>query len=534
MKKEFPKKNLKEILDFINSEIKKHKLKKSEENRASLMAEETLMTLIEHTSGDTIKIITSYLSGTFKIKLISKGEAFDPLSVSGDDPMKEALMKSFAEDIHTRYHKNTNIITITAYKSRYMLLYKLAIWGLAGLLISLLLKTFASAELCKWISEEIMDSGQTLFMNCLNMLIPPLVFFSIASAIMGFGNISQLGRIGGKLMGIYMMTTLCATFFGFAMVEIFKPYNYGVASLSLDASLEAGVGLSFKDSLLNIVPDNFIKAFLNGDTMQIIFLAIFLGVAVAAVGNKAKPVQDFINAGNEVFLKMTNSLVSLIPVLIFCIVSKSVLSSRSGSGAVMAKPIAIGIAIYLGTVVVMIIFYHLLLRFAGGLKPLVFSKKYLPYMPQIIGTGSSSALIPFNMKFCDDIGIDKKVYALSIPLGATVNMDGTTIYMAVFGLILARLYGLPINLPVYFTMAFTIFMLSAGAPPVMGSSIICLSALLRTLGLPVSEAITMVLGIEVIAGLVRTANNAICDIVGSLIVAKQERLLNQDKYYQEK
>ena len=534
MKKEFFKKDLKEILSFINSEIKKHKLKKSEENRASLMVEETLMTLIEHTNEDTITINTSYLGGIFKIKIVSKGEAFDPLSVSDNDPIREALMKSFAEDIQTRHHKNTNIITITAYKSRYILLYRLIAWGLAGLLLSLLIKNFTSMETSKWIAEEIMDSGQTLFMNCLNMLIPPLVFFSIASAITGFSNIAQLGRIGGKLMGIYMMTTLCATFFGFTMVEIFKPYNYGTTSLPLDTSLEMGTGLSFKDSILNIVPDNFIKTFLNGDTMQIIFLAIFLGVAVAAIGNKAKPIQDFINAGNEVFLKMTNSLVSLIPILIFCIVSKSVLSSGSGNGTAMGKPIAIGIAIYLGTIIVMIIFYHLLLRFVGGLKPLVFTKKYLPYMPQIIGTGSSSALIPLNMKFCDDIGIDKKVYALSIPLGATVNMDGTTIYMAVFGLILARLYGLPINLPVYFTMAFTIFMLSAGAPPVMGSSIICLSALLRTLGLPVSEAITMVLGIEVIAGLVRTANNAICDIVGSLIVARHEGLLNKDKYDQKK
>ena len=152
-------------------------------------------------------------------------------------------------------------------------------------------------------------------------------------------------------------------------------------------------------------------------------------------------------------------------------------------------------------------------------------------MLQIVGIGSSSAAIPLHMKVCDDLGIDRKVYSLSIPLGATVNMDGTTIYMSVFGLLLARLYGMPVNLAVYITMTFTILLLSAGAPPVMGSSIICLTALMRTIGLPVEEAVSMVLGVEVIAGLLRTANNAVCDMVGSLIVANQEGLLDKEKYY---
>ena len=190
-----------------------------------------------------------------------------------------------------------------------------------------------------------------------------------------------------------------------------------------------------------------------------------------------------------------------------------------------------GVGVYLLAIMVMIVFYHVLLRVLGRLKPLKFTKKYLPYILQVVGTGSSSAAIPLNMKVCSDLGIDRKVYSLSIPLGATINMDGTTIYMSVFGLILARLYGMPINLPVYITMTFAIFMLSAGAPPVVGSSIICLSALLKTLGLPVSEAVAMVLGLEVIAGLLRTANNAVCDMVGSLIVANQEDMLDKEKYY---
>ena len=486
--------------------------------------------MLEHTTGDEVSVNINYIGGMLRIRLNAKGSSFDPLAVSEDNPMRAALMRSFAEDVRARNLKGNNVITITAYKSRYLLLYKLVGAGLLGIILSFLLKALCPAQVSQWIASEIMETGETLFMNCLNMLIPPLVFFSIASAIVGFGDTSQLGRIGGKILGIYAMTTVCATVFGFILVEIFKPYSFGSAALSSAALGQTELTLSFKDSLINIIPDNFIKAFAEADTVQIIFLAVIVGIAVIAVGAKAKAVQDFINAGNEVFLRLMNALVGFMPLLIFCIVSRTILGG-SAEKTGMALPILIGIGVYLLAIAVMVVFYNLLLKFLGRLSPLTFIKKYMPHILQVIGMGSSSAAIPLNMKVCEELGIDRKVYSLSIPLGATVNMDGTTIYMSVFGLILARLYGLPVNLPMYFTMTFAILMLSAGAPPVVGSSIICLSALLRTLGLPVAEAVSMVLGIEVIAGLLRTANNAICDMVGSLIVANQEGLLDKDKYY---
>ena len=515
------------MLSFVSENVAKHKLKKSEENRALLMTEETLMTMLGHTTGDEVTVAVSYIGGNLKIRLSARGENFDPLSDPDADPMRTALMKSFAEDIRIKNSKGINLITISAFKSRYLLLYKLVGAGLLSIALSLLFKFFASPQVCQWIASNIMTTGKTLFMNCLNMLIPPLVFFSIASAIVGFGDTSQLGRIGGKTMGLYAFTTVCATALGFILVELIKPYKYGSLQLSAISPMQAGFDMSFKDSIIGIIPENIVKAFLEADTIQIIFLAVIIGLAVTVIGAKAKAFQDFISAGNEVFLKMTNALVGFMPVLIFCIIGEVLLGSSKGKTAI-GLPILIGIGVYILTVVVMIVFYHLLLWLLGRLNPLVFTKKYLPYMLQVVGIGSSSAAIPLHLKVCEDLGIDRKVYSLSIPLGATVNMDGTTIYMSVFGLLLARLYGLPVSLSVYFTLTFTILMLSAGAPPVMGSSIICLTALMRTIGLPVEEAVSMVLGVEVIAGLLRTANNAVCDMVGSLVVARQEGLLDKE------
>ena len=530
MKKVFLKNELEDMLSFIGENVRKCKLKKNEENRALLMSEETLVTMLEHTTGEEVTVNVRYVGGNLGIRMSAKGESFDPFNEAEEEPIRAALMKSFSADIRVKNSKGTNVVTINAFKSRYLLLYKLVGAGLASIALSFLFKAILPAEACRWIATDIMGTGKTLFMNCLNMLIPPLVFFSIASAIVGFGDTSQLGRIGGKTMGLYAFTTICATAFGFILVEIFKPYRCGRLQLSSLSSAPVKVNMSLKDSLIGVIPENIVKAFLDADTIQIIFLAVIIGLGVTVVGAKAKAFQDFITAGNEVFLRITNALVGFMPLLIFCIVGEVILGGGSGGNGI-GLPILAGVGVYLLAIVIMIIFYHLLLRFLGGLKPLVFTKKYLPYILQVVGIGSSSAAIPLNMKVCDDLGIDKKVYSLSIPLGATVNMDGTTIYMSVFGLLLARLYGLPINLPVYFTLTFAILMLSAGAPPVMGASIICLTALLRTLGLPVEEAVSMVLGVEVIAGLMRTANNAVCDMVGSLIVANKEGLLDKEKYY---
>ena len=530
MKKTFNKSDVEEMLAFIRSNVEKHKLRLHEETRALLISEETLVALLEHTTGDEVTIGMSYIGGNMKIRMQAKGEPFNPVSDTDDDPVHAALMKSFASDIHIKSSKGINTITITAFKSRYLLLYKLVFAALISIALSMLLKTAATPQICQLVSTQIMSAGKTLFMNCLNMLIPPLVFFSIASAIVGFGDTSQLGRIGGKTMTLYAFTTVCATAIGFALVELIKPYNIGSLNLQPIDLTQAGVKMSFADSFMSIIPDNIVASFLNADTIQIIFLAVIIGLATAAVGSKGQAFQDFINAGNEVFLKMTNTLVGFMPFLIFCIIGETLLGG-SGTGSGMGMPIIAGIGVYVLAIVVMIIFYHLLLLFLGHLRPFVFTRKYLPYMLQVVGIGSSSAAIPLNMRVCEAFGIDKKVYSLSIPLGATVNMDGTTVYMSVFGLLLARLYGLPINMSVYFTLTVTILLLSAGAPPVMGSSIICLTALLRTIGLPVEEAVSMVLGVEVIAGLLRTANNAVCDMVGSLIVANQEGLLDKDKYY---
>ena len=166
----------------------------------------------------------------------------------------------------------------------------------------------------------------------------------------------------------------------------------------------------------------------------------------------------------------------------------------------------------------------------GGLNPIKLIKKYAPHALKVIVMGSSSAAIPINMEVCEELGVPSKIYSLTIPLGATINMDGVSMYLAVFGLTFAKIYGIEITLPVLLSMAFTIIMLSAGAPTIYGVSLICLSVLLTSLGVPVDEALGQAVGMEVIAGMFRTVNNSIGDMVGTLITASKEGVLDREKY----
>lgn len=182
------------------------------------------------------------------------------------------------------------------------------------------------------------------------------------------------------------------------------------------------------------------------------------------------------------------------------------------------------------TIIIMMGVYILLLKVMGGLNPVKLIKKYAPHALKVIVMGSSSAAIPINMGVCEELGVPSKIYSLTIPLGATINMDGVSMYLAVFGLTFAKIYGIEITLPVLLSMAFTIIMLSAGAPTIYGVSLICLSVMLTSLGVPVDEALGQAVGMEVIAGMFRTVNNSIGDMVGTLITASKEGVLDLEKY----
>ena len=516
-------------LEFVREICDSFKLKQSEKNHAMLMAEESLTCVTDHRKGDKLTVSVKKFAGRVRIDMSIEGDRFDPFD---SDSPNALLMKSFSFDLKYSHSHGKNRISVSAYRSRHMLIYRLIGAALLALAISMLIKNLCSEDVRQSLNDNIFSVIKDIYMNALNMIIAPLVFFSIASAIAGFQNITDIGRVGAKLLGMYLLTTILCISIGFGVTALIHPYDYaqiGGGASDVSNYTSTGIDTSVKGFLTGIVPDNFFRPFLESDTIGIMFLAFIIGIATLLAGTKAKAFRSFLESGNSVFLKIADIVVKLMPIMIFSYICVAIIPPKTKSTSVGLSSMFAAVLAFVITVVLMVLVYNLLLFFAGGLNPFIFIKKYASYAMKIMVMGSNAA-IPLNMQICRELGVSSKIYSFSIPLGATVNMDGMSMYLAVFGLTFAKIYGVEITLPVLLSIAFTIIMLSAGAPAVYGISIICLSVLLGSLGVPVDEAIGQAVGLEVVAGMFRTINNCIGDMVGTLIVASREGLMDKSKY----
>ena len=244
------------------------------------------------------------------------------------------------------------------------------------------------------------------------------------------------------------------------------------------------------------------------------------------IGHFSAMLRALFEAFNELFLKIASLIISLMPVAIFCSAASMII--QLGIQTILSLLGMFGTFIF--GLACMLVIYCLLLILFGHLNPRPFLKKYFPVALQVFSMSSSNASIPLNMDFCEKkIGISSKVYSLTIPLGATLNMDGTCIQLAIFALALAKVYGVPVSDGSLLTMAFLIIILSMGAPGIPGAGVICLSVLLEQLQVP-TEAVSLVMGIGPLLGMFLCMSNCIGDMVVTTIVAKQSGELNMEAY----
>ena len=286
------------------------------------------------------------------------------------------------------------------------------------------------------------------------------------------------------------------------------------------------MNVSLKDTIVGIVPSNFLDPFLKSNMMQLIFLAVVCGIATGLIGKYSRILKELFQACNDLFLKITTLFIRLMPVAVFCSIASMMLTL--GYDSILSVLSMVGT--FLFGLLVMMCIYCLMIMIGGRMSPVPFIKKYAPAMLQVFSMASSNASIPINMRVCEKkLGISPKVYSLSIPLGATLNMDGTCVHLAVFALALARVFGVPVTGGGIVSLVISIIVLSMGAPGVQGSGLICLSVLLTQLNVPV-EALGLVMGIDAFMGMFRTMSNCLGDVAVSTIVAKTEGEIDMKVY----
>lgn len=535
---------IKTALDAVQQRLEKYRLNKKEINKAMLASEELMIGLIAHAAeGAQMQVSIKKVLGDISIEISVPGEAYDftgslqfgvpldtdEISHEAEETLRNIILRSFADDLKYRNRRGVNSVRLTVLRSNRAQLYYTLGAMLLAVVVGVIMKAIAPAGLNSALNSNLLVPVKTMFMNALKMVVAPVVFFSIVSCIGQFGNLSEMGKVGGKVMAFYLFTTLIATGIGIGADFLFQPGNLSMAAdMAADASAITSqqISVSIKDTIVNIVPGNFVKPFLEADMLQLIFLAVICGIAAGMIGKYSRMLTDFFEACNELFLKITTLLVKFMPLAAFC----SILSMILQTGTQTLLSVLSMCLVFLAALFAIMLVYCLLMVVLARLNPVPFIKKYSPTMVQVFSMASSNAALPLNMSVCDKkLGISPKVYSLSLPLGATMNMDGTCIYLGVFALALARIYGVDISGASLLSMAISIIVLSIGAPGVPGSGMICLSVLLTQLGVPV-EAVGLVMGIDPLIGMMRCMSNCLGDVVACAVVAKKEGLIDMDVY----
>ncbi len=364
-----------------------------------------------------------------------------------------------------------------------------------------------------------------LFVNALQMLVVPLVFFSLICGVCGIGNLSTLGRVGSKSFALYMLTTAVAIATAITIAAV-SGIGKGM-NQATDAAFAGKDSPPLTDVLINIIPKNPINAMANGEMLPIIFFSILLGISILMVGRKAQSAIEAAEVGNEIMMKMVTIVMAVAPYAVFALIAKSI----ADLGLDLLGQLAGYVAVLAGSLMVhLFVTLMIVLKLFSGLNPLMFLKKVRNAQVFAFSTASSNATIPVTLRTVTQrLGVNNSVASFTVPFGATINMDGTAIMQGVATVFIANIYNVDLGISGYLTVILMSVLASIGTAGVPGVGLIMLSMVFAQVGLPI-EGIGLILGVDRLMDMIRTAVNVSGDAVVSSIVAKSEGKLDLDIY----
>lgn len=367
------------------------------------------------------------------------------------------------------------------------------------------------------------------FIRLMKMLVVPLVFCSLVCGSMAIGDTKKLGTVGVRTLIFYLFTTALAITVALSVGNIINP-GIGLdmsAIKSNAAEVEEMVATSLSDTILNIIPDNPLNSLASGNMLQIIVFALIVGIILAKLGERTETVGNFFSQFNDIMMEMTMMVMSLAPVGVFCLIARTFANIGFSAFVPLAKYM---VGVLLALAIQCFIVYLGLLKVFTGLNPFKFIKNFFPVMAFAFSTATSNATIPLSIDtLAKKMGVSKKISSFTIPLGATINMDGTAIMQGVAVVFAAQAFGIQLDMMDYLTVIGTATLASIGTAGVPSVGLVTLTMVFNSVGLPV-EAIGLIMGIDRILDMTRTAVNITGDAVCTTIVAHQNKALDRDGF----
>ena len=397
----------------------------------------------------------------------------------------------------------------------------------AQIFIALVLAVIAGLLMQKYanFAETYIKPFGTIFLNLLKFIVVPIVLFSIMCGIISMKDIKKVGSIGAKTVVYYMCTTAFAITFGLIGANMFKGAFPKIATT--DLSYKTDQTISLMDTIVNIFPSNFVSPMVEANMLQVIVTALILGFGIILLGEGERNTRlvTACNDLNDVFMKCMEMILKLSPIGVFCLLSPVI---ASNGPALIGSLAMVLLTAYVCYIIHAVVVYSFAVKTMGGMSPLKFFKGMLPATRIVksaspkFSSSSSVGTLPINMECVENMGASKEVSSFVLPLGATINMDGTAIYQGVCAIFIASCYGIHLTLPQMLTMILTATLASIGTAGVPGAGMVMLAMVLASVGLPV-DGIALVAGVDRIFDMGRTVVNITGDASCSIIVSNMER-----------
>ena len=405
---------------------------------------------------------------------------------------------------------------------------KIFIGLILGVIVGIILHTLVPNSHFKndILVEGIFYTIGQLFIRLMQMLVVPLVFFSIADGCRNLGDTETLGKVGIRIVAFYIFTTALAIIISLSLASFIGP-GKGMNMSIGDQSFESvDTEISLVDTILDFIPTNPIEALATGNMIQIIIFAVLVGLLIASMEDRLMTLGNIVTEMNDLMMGMTMRVMKLAPIGVFFLIARTF--SSLGYDAILSMLSYMG-SVLGGLAVQLVIVYMLLVIIFVRVNPFKFLKQFAPVMTFGFSTASSSATVPVNIQTLEDMGVDKKISSFTIPLGATINMDGTAIMQGVAVIFISNAYGIELTATDFMTVIITATIASVGTAGIPSVGLITLSMVLESVGLPV-EGIAIIMGIDRILDMARTAVNITGDASGTMIVANSVGAFDKEKF----
>ena len=394
---------------------------------------------------------------------------------------------------------------------------------LLGFVVGLILNFYVTDPFIKdtLLIDNIFYFGGTGFIKLMKMLVVPLVFCSIVVGTAAISDNKKIGSISVEVIIMYLFTTFLAVCIALLIASIIQPGN-GLNMVGTVYSSNITANVTITDTLLNMIPENPVYSLANGDILPIIIFAIIVGYILSKLKEESEVVNTFFSQANKIMIEMTFLVMKLAPIGVFCLMAKTFATLGIAGLIPLFKFI---ICVIIGIAIQLFIVYPILLVLFTGLNPLTFFKKFISVMSFAFSSTSSNATIPLTLEKLSELGVANEVSSFSIPLGATINMDGNAIMQGCAVLFATQAYGLDLGLSAIITIIFTAIIASISAAGIPSAAIISMNMLFLSVGLPL-DIITIILGIDHFLDLFRTTINVTGDAICTIIVAFKNNALN--------